>query len=404
MKKFVSIALSAAFLLGASMTSLNTAVAQKSTPKTKVVIWHMLEPKVVNSIKSAFNGTFKKKNPNIEVVFQRQEGLGDKVTMLGQAGGNVDIIAAPHDWIGKDVNMGVVSDISKSIDKKALADIMPSALKAVKYKGKVYAVPYAVETVALIYNKKLLSTPPKTTNDLLKLAKTKTKNGKYGFLTIPNDAYFNSAWVYGYGGYYLNDANKPGLSNANTVKAFKFLQKLSKYYPRNLDSGIVNELFKKGKAAAILAGPWSMADIKTSKVDYGIAKLPIISEGNKKPTPYMGVQDVMLAKTSKNKKAALKVMSYFASQEVALSLAKSGGSIPANRKAYNDSAVKNNRNVVGFKEQAEDAIPMPNCPEISALWDPIKNALTNAVVLKEDAAKSLKEQQSNALDNIKNMR
>ncbi len=402
MKKVVSLVLSASLLAGVSMASLGTAVAEKKT--TKVIIWHMLEPKVVNSIKSAFNETFKKKNPDIEVVFQRQEGLGDKVTMLGQAGGNVDIIAAPHDWIGKNANMKVIDDISKSIDKRTFSDIMPSALSAMKYKGKIYGVPYAMETVALLYNKDLLSAPPKTTNDLLKLAKTKTKNGKYGFLTIPNDAYFNSAWVYGYGGYYLNDKNNPGLSNSNTIKAFNFLQKLSKYYPKNLDSGIVNELFKKGKAAAIIAGPWSMADIKTSKVNYGIAKLPIISDGNKKPTPYMGVQDVMLAKTSKNKKAALKVMSYFASNEVALSLAKSGGSIPVNKKAYNDSAVKKNRDVIGFKEQAEDAIPMPNCPEISALWDPIKNALTNSVVLKEDVTKSLKEQQTKAIDNIKNMK
>ncbi|OPJ60324.1 sugar ABC transporter substrate-binding protein [Clostridium oryzae] len=406
-KKFLSLLLAGSLITtvfaGCGSQGANASKTKKSNEQVTIKVWHMLEPKVVDTIKEAFKD-FEDKNPNIKVDFQRQENLGDKVTMIGNSKNDVDLVAAPHDWVGKYAAMGVMSDITDKIDKKVFDEIIPSAVDAVKYKGKVYGVPSTVETVTLLYNKDMLPNPPKTTDELLQIAKTMTKDGKYGFLTVPNDVYFNSAWIYGFGGKILDDQGNSVLNSEGTIEAYKFLQELAQYYPKNLDAGMVNDLFKNKKAAAIVAGPWSIKDIKAAGVNYGIATLPVISKNNQKPTPYMTVQTMMLCKNSKHKDAAIKVMEFFAGSKVGEALAKSAGSIPANTRAYDSQEVKSNAEVMGYMEQVKTAIAMPNIPQMAAVWEPVKNSLTNSVVLKGDPKSAIEKADKKIQEDIKNMK
>src|SRR6266511_3457237 len=59
-----------------------------------------------------------------------------------------DIVVGAHDWIGNLVQNGTIDPVQLSAaQKSAFADI---AVKAVTFNGQVYAVPYAIENLALI--------------------------------------------------------------------------------------------------------------------------------------------------------------------------------------------------------------------------------------------------------------
>ena len=382
-------------------TNISDEQNNESDQKVTVVVWHMLEPKVIETIESAYS-KFKEENPNIEIKFERQENFGEKLSLLSTLDDTtVDVIAAPHDWIGKYAEMGVLEDINDKIDEKSLNNLLPSTLEAVKYKDKLYGVPSTLETVTLLYNADIIKEAPKTTGELLTMAKENTKDNQYGFLLPPNDAYFNSCFIYGNGGSYLDKDGNSTLDSSNNVETIKFLNELGKYYPKDLDHGMVNDLFKQGKAAAIIAGPWSIADIKSSGINYKMAILPKINNNDAKP--FMTVQTMLLSATSQNKDAAVKVIEFYGSEAVGTALATSAGSIPANKLVNNNEAVKSNTDLMGYINQAEYGTPMPNIPQMGGMWDPIMQSLTSVVVLNEDPEKTLQKWQETATQNIQNM-
>ena len=369
-----------------------------------ITVWHMLDSSVVEAIEGAYEEVFYKENPNIKVNFEKQENYGEKLKLLSsQSQANVDVVAAPHDWIGAYAEMGILEDVDGLIEQEVLDQLIPTTVSAMTYKDKLYGVPSTLETVAMLYNTDIIQDPPTTTDELLEVAKNYTKDGQYGFLMPPSDAYFNSAWIYGNGGSYLSDDGESLLYSAENVETFEFLSQLGEYYPKDLDYGMVNELFKQGNAAVILAGPWSISEIKESGVPYEMALLPEISTSNNDANPYMSVQGMMLVSGCENKDEAIKVMEFYGSEEVATALAVSAGSIPANENAYEVDEVKDSTDLMGYMEQSKLGEPMPSIPEMNAMWQPIQDSLVNVVVLGDDIEKTLQKFQSEAEEVIENM-
>jgi len=66
------------------------------------------------------------------------------------AGNGPDVIAGAHDWIGQLVQNGAVEPLQLSPDD--LAGYSPTAVQASTYEDQLYALPYAVESVALYCN------------------------------------------------------------------------------------------------------------------------------------------------------------------------------------------------------------------------------------------------------------
>lgn len=60
----------------------------------------------------------------------------------------------------------------------------------------------------------------------------------------------------------------------------------------------------------------------------------------------------------------------------ALTLFKVGHRIPVLNKVLASSEVKSDKIMSAFAEQAKVGIPMPNIPEMSAVWTPAGNALS----------------------------
>ena len=59
---------------------------------------------------------------------------------------------------------------------------IPTTMEAMTYRGTVYGLPLNYKVITLIYNKKLVPTPPKTSGELVTVAKklTDKKAGRFG--------------------------------------------------------------------------------------------------------------------------------------------------------------------------------------------------------------------------------
>lgn len=406
MKKFLALLISFSILisLGACSKKVETPEVSSQPEQKKditLTVWHQYMPSVQTALEEAY-ADFTNET-GIKLEFVKLEDFDKKVESAAQTGELPDLIMRSNDWTGKLSVMDAIQPIDDIADKAALEGVISNAVDGFRYKGQLYGVPAAVETVTLIYNKDLISQVPANTDELISKAKELTKDGKYGFLIPPKDAYYNSAFLYGAGGGYLDNEGNPTLNTTQNADAAKVLQELAKYYPKDLDHSLVTQLFNEGKAAMMVNGPWTIADIKKNNINYGLAKIPVVTSTGKS-TPFMGVQGMLMTTKVKDKDAAIKAMNYFAGEKVGKALANSGGYIPANKAAREDSSITSNSDTKGFMDQSQVGVSMPNMPEMSVMWGPLDGTLQEIVILKEDPSKVLEKYQVKAEEEIKNMK
>src|SRR4051794_24632094 len=100
----------------------------------------------------------------------------EEALVRGNETGDVpDIYEGPHDPIGRLVGNGILApvDISANADKFA-----KEAVAAMQYQGNSYGVPWAVENVAMLTNKKLSPECPATLDEAVANAKKLIDEGK----------------------------------------------------------------------------------------------------------------------------------------------------------------------------------------------------------------------------------
>jgi maltose/maltodextrin transport system substrate-binding protein len=86
------------------------------------------------------------------------EKITDGFSIAAQAGKGPDIVMWAHDKLGERVDAGLIAPVE--VSEELLNKFFPKAWQAVLHEEWFWAYPVALETVTLIYNKKLLSSPP----------------------------------------------------------------------------------------------------------------------------------------------------------------------------------------------------------------------------------------------------
>lgn len=422
MKKFVSMALAVFLSLsllagcgsqvttGNASTAAGTSAATAASAETTAVkdvkpveltMWHELEPGVADTISQQL----KKLEPEIKVNLVRKEKSTEALKLIASdPNGAPDLYWYAHDKIGLFATMGVLEPLDQYVSVDKFNGLVPMTVKAGTFDSKKYQIPVYYETLLFMYNKKLLSSVPKTTDELLAMMKEKTKGGNYGFVEQHSTAYYVAAWINGFGGYIINDKAEPGLNRQETMDAVAYHKEFVPFMPKDGEWNTVTTLFKEGKAAATINGPWLVADVRKAGIDLGFAALPAISKNNKPLSPYAGVQGVMMLKASKNKEAAAKVLNFLAEKDLGEALALSTGAAPANLKAYDNEKVKTDELIIAMKAQAENATPMPNIPEMDVMWTVTENALAAINKNNADVKTEMEKAQNEALKGIAAMK
>lgn len=379
--------------------------AQETSDSTTITIWHDKEDAVIKVLESKL----KVLEPEIEIVFEKKSDMTEALKMVGNAPKAApDMYFFAHDKIGVYAEMDILVPITDIIPEEELTQYMDSTIEAATYKGDIYQLPIYYETLLFMYNRLYMddSEVPKTTEELYAYMEANTKGGHYGFVEQHSTPYYAAGWINGFGGYILNENGEPGLNNEKTIAAVEYHQKFVALMPGETEYATVNTLFSEGMAHSTIAGPWLIPTVSELGMDVGVAPMPIIDESGMPIAPYMGVQGMHILKfAAEDKRDALEqVLRVLMESEVGVELAKASGCAPANEACYELDEIKSDEIVMAMKETAENAVPMPNIPEMDVMWTVAGNFLTDVNMSGKDVIKSANDAQGEAEKLIESMR
>jgi arabinogalactan oligomer/maltooligosaccharide transport system substrate-binding protein len=363
------------------------AAAQK-----EIVIWHSYRgdekaafEKVIDNFNRAQAG--KIKASPLAVPY---DAFADKITAAVPRGKGPDVFIFAQDRLGGWVAAGnTIEPLDFLLDANVKGRYLKATMDAMTYQGQTYGLPLNFKVITLIYNKKLLPNPPKTTAELAATAKRLTGSGRFGLAYWYSDFYYHAALMNGFGGGVFGPNRRPTLNSPQNVQSLNLLLKWINqgFMPAEPSTALITSLFNEGKAAMVFSGPWFLGEI-SDKIDYGLAPLPTITEAGGKPMrPWITVEGVYIAAPSKNKEAAFEFLKFVTDVPSAKVLALEGRQTPANKGVYADRQVANDPILRVFRQQVDVAVPMPNVPEMSMVWSPATTAM-NTIVKKAAAPKA----------------
>lgn len=288
-----------------------------------------------------------------------------------------------HDWIGEFQPAGFMSDQSGNLKVDLASTYTKPAAEAVQFKGGTYGLPWAAETVSVLYNKEMVDSPPKTVSEMESVMKEHHDpgNGKYG-LSYPIDPYFASPYAQAFGGFYYDEKKDSlGLTKPKTLKGFRFIRdKLAKYVAEDYKYDPQAAVFKEGNAPFAINGPWHLGTVRDAGLDVGVAPLPTPEGGE--PNPYTTVKMWHFAKKMEkggaNAEAARKWAEWHTTNTEALKgLAVEHGFIPVHKELAGSDELP--AATKAFSESVAMGEPIPTHKHMGAVWDPLKNALLKVV-------------------------
>nr|HPI41336.1 extracellular solute-binding protein [Pseudobdellovibrionaceae bacterium] len=404
----ISWVLSISLPLFASATAIETNTSPK---KVRLQIWHQMIYSHRAILADAVE-EYEKRNPHIDIdlTYRETEELRSSFQAAAMGGSGPDLIYGPSDQVGPFATMGIIRPLENLFEGEFFKQFDP--LSTIQYQGHIYMQGDMVGNhLMLIYNKKLLTTPPKNTDELIAMAKENTldidKDGvidRYGLVWNMTEPFFFVPWIKGFGEHFLDANNMPHLATESTQRAFQLIQKFKnlRIVPQESDYELANALFKEGKAAMIINGDWSWGDYQKANLDFGVAPLPQVSETGLWPAPLVGTKgySMNIHIREENLESVKDLLRYLTSSEVQLRFTEKANTLPSNLELRTRDIVKNNELLKASSEVMKHGEPMPIVPEIRATWDALRGKYQSVLAGKLEPNIAALDAQKDSLKQI----
>ena len=363
---------------------------------------------------------FEKTHPNVHIEAEVLDwgSAWSKITTAATSGEGPDISQLGTTWVAAIAAMGALRPFTAEeiADMGGKDNFVAASWQTCNPVGSGFtvAVPWFVDTRALIYRKDVLEKvgldPDEAfaTWDSFDAALTKIKEaqeagtvetypigfpGKNDWNVLHNFA----PWVWGAGGDMLNPGNTAAVFNSDkAIEGFKFYASLftKGYTPPDvleLNSAQVDGLFPSGEVAMVISGPWMVKGSRTPNDDGGwgdsdAAKVMGVHEIPAGPAgryTFVGGSDLTVWNSSKHQKEAVEFVKYLVGKESQIRYCQNIGMLPAVNEALADSTFKDDPDYGVFVQAVEHG---KSYPAIAA-WGPLETAMVkNLGALWDDVA------------------
>jgi len=298
--------------------------------------------------------------------------MEDRTTSAIPAGQGPQTFQWAHDWVGDYYERGFVIDQSEELSV-GLDQFTGAAASAIQTGDAVVGLPFSAETVTLIYNTDIVDEPPETFEEMAATMEDyhDSSNGKYG-LAMPFNPYFVSGIAQAFGGRYFDPASDPavGLDSEETIRGFEFLvDEVVPYMPNDPGFEPQQAAFAEGNAAFAVNGPWYLAALNESDVNYEVTTFPAI-DGNEF-TPLTGIKMWYFSKAMEKGDAATQAsrefIEWFVTNEDHLQTrAEEQGHIPVLDSLAGSEDLPGP--VKAYSEAVDQGIPMPTDSRMSDVF------------------------------------
>ena len=244
---------------------------------------------------------YEAQNPNVTI--QRTSfGFADFRTRLIQAaatGTFPDIAFVDQGDIPVFASQGLLQEITPHITSWDQAQLYyPNVTAGTVYQGKTYGVPFVTNSTVLFYNVDMfeeagITEPPKTWDELRETAKQLTQGSRSGFCfsAVPTEegtfTFLPFLWQAG--------GDVATLGDQASIDALTFIKQLldDGSAPRSILSlaqNAISDQFVAGNCAMMVNGPWVLASVEASDINWAVANWPA---GSKAAAPLGGESAVV---------------------------------------------------------------------------------------------------------------
>ena len=374
----------------------------------QVVIWEQMDPRE-RALLEKHIAEFQAANPQfahikITRANYNTEDLRTQFQTAALAYGGPNLVYGPSDQIGPFTIMELIEPLDELLPAGTLERFDPSGLPTLE--GHVWGLPDQVGNhLTLVANMEHVDVIPETAEEWLEQLKTLTVDedgdGRpevYGVVFDRVEPFFLVPWLGGFGGWVMDQDANPTLDTKSMIDALKFLKSLKDagVMPRECDYQLSDTLFKEGRAAYIVNGPWSWDGYRDAGVDIQLAPLPMIAATGLWPSPMTAAKCYSINKSiaPESREATIALLLWLTSPEVQADLATELAVLPADLSVRARPELVADPLLSASRRQVDKGRPMPIVAEMRAIWDAMRPAyqscLTGALS-PEDAAREMQE-------------
>lgn len=337
-------------------------------------LWHAYRGGEEEALQKSCELYTQKTGVEVELLSVPYDALSAKLTNAIPHGAGPDVFIFAHERLRQFERLQMVVPTDATLEAGAY---LKPAVDALEVDGHHYGYPLSLKTLALYFNRKLVS-PPKDTAELEAESKafSSAEQNRFGLAYEAGDFFYHAAIVAGFKGSLFGPDGKAQFDTPEMARSFFFVKRLldQRWMPQEASGALVKSLFNEGKAAMVISGPWFAGEVDPS-IDYGLAPLPVVTETGEPMHPFLGVEASMVSTSSSNREEAQRLAKFLSRGEATLLRTTIGRQIPAELAAYDDPRVQKDTLIASFRAAAEQARPTPNTLEMAKVWEPMKLAL-----------------------------
>jgi len=272
--------------------------------------------------------------------------------------------------------------------------------------GHLYQVPWKINPIMLLYNKKLLreigfETPPRTYSEYLEAGRRFQKD-------IDGDGYvdrwigyreivvtwwqrlfdFYSLYLAASNGAPLLEGKEVLFENQYAVDVFRFLRTLfeNNYFPKERLSAR-QDAFLAGIVATRFTGPWDIQRLEKFKpegFEYDFSTLPVPDDHQGPVYTYGDPKNIVIFNTCKNPKAAWQFVQFMISKQNDLKFLEISSQLPRRKNLFEDpffaDYFRNNPRMIPFAKQSQYVRGTDSSPVLKEVFDAISREYEASVV------------------------
>lgn len=342
----------------------STVLTGKNSGIIKLTLWHGINPPPNRDVFQTLTEKFNKTHPNIQLealyIGQPDQQLPKILTaIVGNAA--PDLLWNNPTMSGKLAELQAIQPLENWLDQSPIkAEIDPALFESMELDGHTWSVPLATNNTAIFYRPSLfkaagITALPQNWQELKQVARSLTRdtNGdgrtdQHGIvLPLGKGEWTVFTWLpfmFSAGGELKAGTAQnpiPQIDNPGSLAALELWSDLLKEGSAILSAperGYELDNFIAGKVAMQITGPWTLAQLEQTKIDYGAIPIPAL----KRHAAVVGGEHLFLMKTSpEREKAGLEFLEYALGEEFQTAWALGTGYLPINLKSRQSETYQN---------------------------------------------------------------
>ena len=393
----------------------------RSSNVTQLTLWQGVNPPPNRDVLQKLVDKFHQQHPDIQVE-SLYVGQGDQQMpkILSAVVGNAapDMLWFAPMLTGQLVELNALRSLDDFLSASPLKPQLDRALfETMTYEGKIWSIPFSTNNVGIFYRPSLFKAAgitelPKTWEDFRQVAKrlTRDTNGdgrvdSHGILLpLGKGEWSVFTWLpfmWSGGGELIGRPNAGtetlNIVNEGAIAALQFWRDLIQDGSAILsqpERGYELDGFIAGKVAMQISGPWTLGQLQSTNVDFGVLPIPI----GARPATVIGGENLFLFKsTPARERAAFTFAEYVMSEEFQTEWAIGTGYLPINLKSRENPdylKFKAQQSAVDvFLQQAQYGRSRPIFPGYNRISDNLGRAIEATLLGRNSPAEALKASQ-----------